>query len=74
MTCNNYWEESDGNMYEILRPARCKNRKKYTSKKKKSHKKKITHKTIFTRFGNLPKFMELQEFHYSLRKIQSAEV
>ena len=37
-------------------------------------KKIITHKTIFTRFDNLPKFMELQEFHYSLRKIQNAEV
>ena len=43
----------DGNMYEIPRPVRCKNREI------------ITHKTIFTWFNNLPMSTELQGFHYS---------
>ena len=38
-----------------------KKKRKYTPpKKKKNH----MHKTIFTWFGNLPMFMELQGFHY----------
>ena len=34
----------------------------------------ITHKTVFTWFNNLPTSMELQGFHYSQGKIQSAVV
>ena len=34
----------------------------------------ITHKIVFTQFGNLPMSMELQGFHYSQEKIQSAAV
>ena len=58
----------DGNMYEILRSMKCKNREKIYSKKK------ITHKTVFTWFGNLPTSTELQRFHFFQGKIQSAAI
>ena len=32
-----------------------------------------THKTIFTWFGNLPTSMELQEFHYKIRRYNSTQ-
>ena len=41
-----------------------------TCQRKKNH----THKPIFTWFGNLPTFTELQEFHYYQGKVQSATV
>ena len=39
-----------------------------------SKKNNYTDKTIFTWFGNLPTFTELQESHYYQGKIQSAVV
>ena len=58
----------DGNMYEILRFMRCKNRNIYIYIRQR---KIITHKTWF---GNLPTVTELQWFHYSQEKIQSTAV
>ena len=38
--------------------------------RKDINQKKQSHKTVFTWFGNFPASIELQEFHYSQRKIQ----
>ena len=57
-----FWVLFDGNMYEIPRPVRCKNRKKYTSKKNNHT------KIVFTWFDNLLTSTELQGFHYSQGK------
>ena len=35
---------------------------------------KQSHKTIYTWFDNLPKFTELQRFHYSHEKLQDASI
>ena len=43
-----------GNIHEIPKFVRCKNKEKYAPKKKQ------THKTIFTWFGNLSTSIELQ--------------
>ena len=61
---------NDGNMYEIYRSMRYKNRENICAKEKKI----IAHKTVFTWFGNLPTFMKLQGFYYSQGKIHSAVV
>ena len=46
-----------------------------TKQKEKTHAKENnhTHKTIFTWFGNLPTFTELQGFHYKIRRYNSAQ-
>ena len=54
-----------GNTYEIPRSIRCNNREKLYAKEKI-----ITHKIVFTWFGNLSTFTELQGFHCSQGKIQ----
>ena len=65
----------DRNTYEIPKPMRCKNREKiFVREKIYIRKKIITHKIVFMWFGNLPISTELQGFHYSQEKIQSAAV
>ena len=50
--------------------------KKKKKKIEKTHAKENnhTHMTIFTWFGNLPMFTELQGFHYYQGKIQSTKL
>ena len=58
----------DGNMQKFLDPLNAKIEKNIRQRKI------ITHKTVFIWFGNLPMSTELQGFHYSQGKIQSAIV
>ena len=69
---SNLWKWGIGDWWEYVRNSQtCEMQKK---KKIYVKEKIIIHKTIFTWFGNLPTITELQGFHYSQRKIQSAAI